>query len=109
MHDAVVGLRELRLREQIVEHRTVLDLRNADHGGEALVLGGDVEEHAVEVGEFPVVLGRVPLLGPLGRELLVVHARIMDRVEEVLEVVEDHLVGLLREACRDQRRKETGN
>ena len=108
MHDAVVAGREFRLRDHILHHRAVLDLRNADHHGIILILGGDVEQHPFEVPDFPGVLGRVPLLGSFGRELLIEDAGIVNGVEQVLEVVEDHFVGLLREAChRDQRGKQS--
>ena len=57
-----------------------------------------VEQHALHVAEFLVVLGRIPPLRTVGKELFVVGFGVVDGVEEVLHVVEHDLVGLLREA-----------
>ena len=106
VHDPVIGRSELRRRHDILEHRAGLDLRNADHGRIVPVEGRKVEQHAFDVRQFLVIFRRIPLLGPFGRELVVAHLGVVDRVEEVLQVVEHHLVGLLREAHYDERRHQ---
>ena len=107
VYDPVVAGGELRSGNHILHHRTVLDFRHADDNRVILVLSGDVEEHALQVADFARVLGRVPALRPLGRELLVEHVGVGNRIEQVLEVVEDHFIGLLRETGHEQHGKQS--
>ena len=108
VHDAVIGRGEFGRSDHVFHDIAVLDLRNADHHRVVLVDGGDVEQHARKVIDLFGVLGRIPLLGPLGRKLLVVNLRVADRIEEVFEVVENDLVGFLGEAGDDQRCEKPG-
>jgi len=85
----------------------VLYLGDADDDGKITVRGSDVEQDAPEVGDFLVVLGRIPVFEPPGSELLVEDVGIADRIEKVLEVVEDDFVRLLRDACREQDDEQT--
>ena len=107
VYDPVVAGGELRSGNHILHHRTVLDFRHADDNRVILVLSGDVEEHALQVADFARVLGRVPALRPVGRELLVEHVGVGNRIEQVLEVVEDHFIGLLRETGHEQHGKQS--
>ena len=96
--DRITCRKELARRCDVFQDRAVLDLRDADHRRIVAVDGGDVEQHALHVAEFLVVLGRIPPLRTVGKELFVVGFGVVDGVEEVLHVVEHDLVGLLREA-----------
>lgn len=104
----VIGRGEFGRSDHVLHDIAVLDLRNTDHHRVVLVDGGDVEQHARKVIDLFGVLGRIPLLGPLGRKLLVVNLRVTDRIEEVFEVVENDLVGFLGEAGDDQRCEKPG-
>ena len=95
MADAVVGTLELGLRHEILEHRTVLNLRYTNHDWVILLDSSDVEEHALHVSEFLLILNLVPLLHTIGEELLVVGLWVIVDVEEVLEVVEYYCIWLL--------------
>jgi hypothetical protein len=71
-----------RLGEEVGEDLVALDLGHAEQLG--TLASVQLVEHRREVGP----LGRVRLLGPAvrGRELEVARDRVVDRVEEVLEV-----------------------
>ena len=113
--DPVAGRGELAHRHEVLQHGAVLDLRHADHDGivghgepVAHTDGRNVGQHLLDVAQLLVILGCIPLLGALGRELVVELLGIVDRVEEVLQVVEDHFVGLLGEAGQHQRCENAG-
>ena len=105
MYDAIVSVLELRLRSQILKNEAILNLRNTDNYGEVLVHSSDVEEHTLHIRELCLILVGVPLLSAIGQKLLIVSLGIVDRVEEVLEVVEDYLMGHLREAREEDCHK----
>lgn len=108
VHDTIIGWRQFGRRHDILEHGAVFDLRHADHGRIDLVGSRKVEQYPFDVAQLAVVLGRVPLFGPFGGELVVEHLGVVDRIEEILQVVEHHLVGLLREARHNECRQQQG-
>ena len=108
VHDTIIGWRQVGRRHDILEHGAVFDLRHADHGRIDLVGSRKVEQYPFGVAQLAVVLGRVPLFGPFGGELVVEHLGVVDRIEEILQVVEHHLVGLLREARHNECRQQQG-
>lgn len=106
--DAIIGRGQLGLRDDVLHDVAVLYLGDADDDGEITVRGSDVEQDALKVADFLVVLGRIPVFEPPGSELLVEDVGIADRIEKVFEVVEDDFVRLLRDACREQDDEQTG-
>ncbi len=88
VHDLVVGVRDLRLPDQILKHVTVLHLAQSQNRVERLVLvrhrlhdGGDVVELAVVARVSPAVRAV--------REIfIVILAFIVVGVEEILDIVE---------------------
>jgi len=106
MHDTVVAGGQFGRRHDVLQHRARLDFRDADNSRIILVCGSNVEKHPLDIAELLVILGGIPLLGAFRRELVVMHLRIVDGVEKVLQVIEHHLVGLLRKAHYDERRQE---
>ena len=94
------------LGHNVLQHRARLDFRDADNSRIILVCGSNVEKHPLDIAELLEILGGIPLLGTFRRELVVMHLRIVDGVEKVLQVIEHHLAGLLRKAHYDERRQE---
>ncbi|MBO6220425.1 MAG: hypothetical protein J6N46_00670 [Bacteroidales bacterium] len=103
-----IGIRNLGLDHQLFENVAVFDLADAQDGVVNLILllhGADNLGHVVE---FLAVLDLGPLVGSVGKILVVVLAFVVIGVKQVLKVVEtDHvaLLDLLGSRKRDQDEK----
>ena len=89
VYDLVVACGDLGLGHQVLKHMAVLDFRETENGN---AIGGIVQSDGRDgirhVVQFGHVFLCVPLVGPIGQELLVVRERVVDGVEEVFQVVE---------------------
>ena len=85
----VVAAFQFGLGHQILQHGAVLHLRHAEDGhAVGRDVGTDGRDGVCHVVELSQVFLGVPLVDALGQELLVVLVRVVDGVEEVLQIVE---------------------
>ena len=94
MDNTVAAVFQFGLAHQILQHGDVLNLTHTDddrsHGG------GAVHLHLADgIGHIVLllpVLGSSPLVCALSREVIVIPAIVINRVEQVLQIVEHHAI-----------------
>ena len=93
VHELIAALLHARLVDQVLHHTDVLYLRNTYEAGSiGKFVGAKVTEYPGHVGQLMLVFEFVPMVGTGRQEVVVVLARIVERVEQILQVVERHSV-----------------
>ena len=95
----VVGPGYLRLADKVLQHKAVFYLTDTQYSMERPVFTGHCTDDGSHIVQFLLVLGICPLVLSLGQELLVVLCRIVECVEQILEVVEPDYIVLCRGIC----------
>ena len=95
MNNLEVGIGDSRLCDQVFKNVTVLYLADAQDCMPYLVLVLHCTDSTGHVLELFLVLGLCPLVGAVGKILIVVLSVVVIRIEEVLKVVETNDVALL--------------
>ena len=93
--DLEVGISDLRHGHEILEDMPVLDLADAEDCVIDLVVIFHGADYLCHVVELLVIFGVGPVVGSVGKELIIILALVMDSVEEVLKIVESDHIALL--------------
>ena len=89
VHHLVVAAFQFGLGHQVFQHGAVLHLRHAEDGhAVGRDVGADGRDGIGHVVELSQVFLGVPLVDALGQKLLVVFVRVVDGIEEILQIVE---------------------
>ena len=97
MHNLIARIGDGRLLHQVFHYLAVLHLGQAQHRVPDAVLFPHVGNHAGQVVQLFLILVPGPFVGSVGQVFIVVLARIVGGIEQILDIVEpdDVLAALL--------------
>ena len=109
MDDLEIGGRNLRLADQVLEDVPVLDFTDAQDGMVAPVVVSHRPDDRCHVVELLLILGFRPVVGTVGKILVVILAFVVVGIKEILQVVESDDIArsdLLREGADGQGKRK---
>ena len=90
MHDLIVGICYLRVRNEVLKHETVFYLADSQNGMITPIVIFHCLDDLCHIGNLLLVLRLGPLVLAFRKELFIVFCRVVIYVEEVLKIVEPY-------------------